>query len=119
VIDLGRHVDVSGFAVDPAATCGDGASASAAGVTILTSTTSDTGPWSTTPTSHVFTSADNGRMTEVTPSGDTSNVRYVKLSLTSNQTPHYSANCSNGVGAYSGCTYTDLSEFAVHGQATP
>jgi hypothetical protein len=118
VIDLGRKVDVSAFAIDPSATCGDGASAATAGYKIETSSTSATGPW-TAAASHTFGSADNGRMNSVTPTSGASAVRYVRLTLLSNQTPDYRHSCSNGGGAYSGCAYTDLTEFAVYGTATP
>jgi hypothetical protein len=118
VIDLGRKVDVSAFAIDPSATCGDGASAGTAGLMIETSSASATGPW-TAAASHTFGSADNGRMNSVTPTSGASAVRYVRLTLLSNQTPDYRHSCSNGGGAYSGCAYTDLTEFAVYGTATP
>jgi extracellular elastinolytic metalloproteinase len=55
----------------------------------------------------------------ITPTAGTSAVRYVRLTLLSNQTPHYASNCSGGGGDYTGCAYTDLSEFEVYGSATP
>jgi hypothetical protein len=118
VIDLGRKVDVSAFAIDPSATCGDGASAATAKYKIETSSTSATSGFVTARTG-TFDSADNGRMNSVTPTSGASGVRYVRVTLLGNQTPDYSHSCSNGGGAYSGCAYTDLTEFAVYGTATP
>jgi extracellular elastinolytic metalloproteinase len=117
VIHLPLAIDVTGFEVDPAATCGDGASASTANIRIETSG-SATGPWTTAATK-TFAVTDNGTLTSVPPTAGTSTVRYVRLTLLSNQTPSYSTNCSNGAGAYSGCAFTDLSEIEVFGNQLP
>jgi hypothetical protein len=116
VIDLGRKVDVSGFAMDPSATCGDGASASTAGFTIEISDSAG-GPWSH-PVSDTFGSGNNGVMNPIAPAAGTIG-RYVRLTVTSNQTPNYAANCSGGSGDFSGCTFTDVSELEVFGAEAP
>jgi extracellular elastinolytic metalloproteinase len=110
VVELPRAVDVSAFGVDPSATCGDGASASTAGYTIETSPDGNT--W-TTAASGTFTSADDGKLDTVTPSAGAAAVRYVRFTFTSNQTPDFADNCPNG--AYSGCSYTDVTEIEVFG----
>jgi extracellular elastinolytic metalloproteinase len=117
VINLGQPVDISEFGIDPAAGCGDGASSSTAGYRIETSSTSKKGPWTQAKTG-TFSAADNGMVNPITPTAGTSAVRYVRLTLLSNQTPHYASNCSGGGGDYTGCAYTDLSEFEVYGSAT-
>ena len=111
-VDLGRAVDVSELAVDPAATCGDGGSASTAGYRIETSP--DGATW-TVAAEGTFTAADRGRLNPVAPAAGTTDVRYVRFTMLSNQTPDFARNCPNG--AYSGCSWTDLTELAVYGAA--
>ncbi|HEY2877322.1 M36 family metallopeptidase [Nocardioides sp.] len=118
VIKLGDQVDVSNFAMDPSAGCGDGASASTAGYRLETSATTATGPWIVAATG-TFDANANGKMNPIPPVAGASGVKYVRLSLTSNQTPSYASNCSGGGGAYSGCAFTDLSELEVYGTPTP
>jgi len=110
VIELPEAVDVDDFAVDPSATCGDGGSASTGGYTIETS---PNGTAWTTAASGTFTVDDRGAMNTVTPTAGTSGVQYVKFTFLSNQTPDFATNCPGG--AFSGCTYTDVTEIAVHG----
>ena len=110
VVKLPKPITVSSFAVDPSATCGDGASASTAGYTIETSANGTT--W-TTAASGTFTSADDGQLNTVTPTAGASGVRYVRFTITSNQTPNFSTSCPGG--AYSGCSFTDLTEVEVYG----
>jgi extracellular elastinolytic metalloproteinase len=117
VINLGHLINVAGFAIDPAAGCGDGASASLAGYQIQTSATAN-GPW-VDAASGTFDTSDNGRLNEFAPTGGATGVQFVRLTMVSNQTPSYTANCSDGAGAYSGCAFTDLSEIEVFGSLTP
>ncbi|MBE7163355.1 MAG: M36 family metallopeptidase, partial [Williamsia herbipolensis] len=114
VVQLPQTITVSTFAVDPSATCGDGASASTAGYTIETSADGNT--W-TPAASGTFTSADDGQLNTVTPSGGTTGVAYVRFTITSNQTPDFATNCPGG--AFSGCSFTDLTEFEVYGSPAP
>jgi extracellular elastinolytic metalloproteinase len=110
VVKLPKQVDVSSFGVDPSATCGDGASASTAGFRIETSPNGTT--WTTAATG-TFTSADNGKINEVTPTAGATGVRFVRFTITSNQTPDFATNCPGG--AFSGCSFTDLTELEVFG----
>ena len=110
VVKLPKKVDVSSFGVDPSATCGDGASASTAGFGIETSPNGTT--WTTAATG-TFTSADNGKINEVTPTAGATGVQFVRFTITSNQTPDFATNCPGG--AFSGCSFTDLTELEVFG----
>ncbi len=110
VVDLSEAVDVSGFAVDPSATCGDGGSASTGAYRIETSTDGTT--W-TEASSGTFTSDDNGRLNPLTPAAGSTGVRHVRFTILGNQTPSFSTNCPDG--AYSGCSYADLTELEVFG----
>jgi extracellular elastinolytic metalloproteinase len=110
VVDMQQAVDVTEFAVDPAATCGDGASASTGDYRIETS---PNGTVWTTAASGTFTSDDNGTLTPVTPTAGGSDVRFVKFTMLGNQVPDFATNCPDG--AFSGCSFTDMSEIEVYG----
>ena len=112
VVDLHRQVDVSGFAVDPSATCGDGGSASTGRYRIDTSTDGRT--WTTAATG-TFTAADDGRLNALSPTAGTVGVRFVRFTILGNQTPSFATSCPGG--AFSGCSYTDLTELEVYGAA--
>jgi extracellular elastinolytic metalloproteinase len=109
-VQLPKAVNISPFAVDPAATCGDGASASTGAYRIETSIDGST--W-TTAASGTFTSADDGHLNAVPPVAGSAGVQYVRFTMLGNQTPDFTNNCPNG--AYSGCAFTDLTELAVFG----
>ena len=70
-------------------------------------------PWSPLA-SGTFTGADNGTLAEVPASGSTSDVRYLRFTIQSNQVPDFDTTCGAG-GGPSGCSFTDLSEFQVFG----
>ncbi len=109
-VDLGVPVDVSEFGVDPSATCGDGGSASLGDYLIETSPDNNT--W--TPAQQgTFGVADRGRVNLLTPTDGAAGVRFVRLTMKGNQTPDFATSCPGG--AYSGCSYTDLSELEVYG----
>jgi extracellular elastinolytic metalloproteinase len=110
-VKLPQAVDIDTFQVDPTATCGDGGSASTGGYTIETST--DGGAFQEAA-SGTFGVADRGHLNEVdlTP-GTGDGVQYVRFTIESNQTPDFATNCP--LGAYSGCSFTDLTELAVFG----
>jgi hypothetical protein len=113
-VKLPKAVDIHTFQVDPNATCGDGASASTGKYKIETSP--DNSTW-TTAAQGTFTSADRGHLNAITPTAGATGVQYVRFTMLGNQTPDFTHNCPNG--AFSGCSFTDLSELAVFGAATP
>ena len=114
VVALDGLYDVTGFGIDPSAACGDGASASTAGYQIETS---DDGQTWTDADSGTFTSADDGRINALDSGDGATRVQFVRLTLTSNQTPSFASNCPNG--GYSGCLYVDLTEFEIYGTPAP
>lgn len=114
-IDMHQTVDIDHFGVDPTATCGDGGSASTGQYKIETSL--DGNVWKDAATG-TFTAADRGQLNDVSPTAGTgTGVRYIRFTMLSNQTPDFANNCP--AGAYSGCSFTDLTELAVFGAATP
>jgi extracellular elastinolytic metalloproteinase len=110
VIELPQAVDVSEFAVDPSATCGDGGSASTGGFTIETSPDNVT---YTPAADGTFTADDRGTLVPITPTDGATGVKFVRFTITSNQTPDFETNCP--AGAFSGCSFTDLTEIEVYG----
>jgi extracellular elastinolytic metalloproteinase len=113
-IDMTTAVDISSFGVDPTATCGDGGSASTGDFRIETSP--DGNVW-TTAAEGAFTSADRGQINDVTPTAGDTGVRFVKFTILGNQTPDFATNCPDG--AFSGCSFSDLTEIEVFGSASP
>jgi hypothetical protein len=109
-VDMHQTVNVSHFAVDPSATCGDGGSASTGSFRIETSTDGVT--W-TTASQGTFTAADRGRLNPLTPTAGGQAVRYVRFTILGNQTPDFATSCPGG--AFSGCSFTDLTELEVYG----
>jgi extracellular elastinolytic metalloproteinase len=102
---LPRRIDVSAFRVDPAATCGDGPSASTRGYRLETSVDGRT---FRVASAGAFRAADEGRLNRLAPRDGTGrDTRYVRLTLLSPQ-----RTCS----ACSGKNYVDLSELEVLGQ---
>ncbi|MCW2794866.1 MAG: peptidase fungalysin [Nocardioides sp.] len=110
IIDLGRAIDITSFGVDPTATCGDGGSASTGAFSIQTSPNAIT--WTTARTG-AFDQSDRGRVNLLTPTAGSTGVRYVRFTILGNQTPDFANNCPNG--AYSGCSFTDVTEVKVYG----
>ena len=110
-LKLPQAVDIDSFQVDPTATCGDGGSASTGDYKIETSTDGGTFQEAASGT---FVLADRGHLNEVDLTAGTGDaVQYVRFTIESNQTPDFANNCP--LGAYSGCTYSDLTELAVFG----
>lgn len=107
---LPQAIDISSFGIDPTATCGDGGSASTGAYKIETSTDGTT---YTEVASGEFTPDDRGQLNEVTLSGGDTGVQFVRFTILGNQTPNFETNCPNG--AFSGCSFTDLTEIAVFG----
>jgi hypothetical protein len=113
-IKLPQAIDIDTFGVDPTATCGDGGSASSGHIQVETSP--DGGTW-TLAADHTYTATDRGQLNDLALTAGQNNVQYVKLTILSNQTPDFATNCPNG--AYSGCSFTDLTELAVFGTPAP
>jgi extracellular elastinolytic metalloproteinase len=109
-VELPQAVDVSEFAVDPSATCGDGGSASTAGFRIETS---PDGTNFTDAATGTFVVTDRGRLNPVAPTAGATGVQFVRFTITSNQTPDFATNCPGG--NFSGCSFTDLTELEVYG----
>ena len=113
-VDMHTTVDVDTFGIDPSATCGDGGSASTGDYRIETSPDGTT--W-TTAAEGTFTADDRGRINTVTPTAGDTGVRYLRFTILSNQTPDFATNCPGG--AFSGCSFSDLTEIEVFGTPSP
>jgi hypothetical protein len=124
VVKLPKAVDVSGFGIDPNATCGDSGSSSLGDFKVEVS--SNGSDWTEVANGHL-TIADRGRLNDVAPTGDTSAVQYVKLTMQGDQVEEVAAAngepgtfediCGNPdtQGGYTGCQFVDMSELAVYG----
>jgi hypothetical protein len=113
-VDMKRKVNITSFAVDPNATCGDDPSSSTGAYRIETSP--DNLTW-TVAASGTFTDIDRGRLNLVKPTQASLGIQYIRFTILGNQVPDFTINCPDG--AYTGCTYTDLTELQVYGAATP
>jgi extracellular elastinolytic metalloproteinase len=99
---LPSYVDVSSFALDPGAICGDPDAASARGYKLETSTTGKSGTWTVVGTgSFTLGQAHQLNAVAITPRKA---VRFVRVTITSN---HGDPN------------WMDLAELVVHGVARP
>ena len=108
-IQLPKPVEISQFAIDPSATCGDGGSASTGDYTIETSTDGTTWAKSAGGT---FTPADRGRLNLVAPAaGTASGVRFIRFTMVTSQVFQV-GECP---GPFAGCDFMDLSEIEVYG----
>ena len=116
VVDLqARPIDISSFGVDPNATCGDpGSSSTGCLRRSTTSTVGPNGPW-IAAASGTFVTADRGHLNEVDPTTGDTGVQWVRFTIKGNQVPDFATACSTDPTAFGGCTFTDLSEFAVFG----
>ncbi len=117
VVQLPAALTVSQVGIDPAATCGDGGSASLADYRVeLSANGTD---W-TLANEGTFDVGDRGRINLLTPTAGAADVSFVRVTMLSNQTPGWGtpSNPCPG-GAYSGCSYTDLSEITVYGSELP
>ncbi len=101
-VKLPSYVDVSSFAVDPGAVCGDADTASAQGYKIETSKTAASGSWTVVKTG-TFTLGQAHQLNAVAITLRKA-VRYVRFTITSN---------------HGDAQYMDLAELVVYGAATP
>jgi hypothetical protein len=84
-VALPSTVTIKTFSVDPSNTCGDPGSSSTAGYRIETSADGTT--WATAAAG-TFTAANRGKFNEVTPTGNVSNVKYVRFWMLSPRSEH-------------------------------
>ena len=101
-VKLPAYVDVSSFAVDPGAVCGDPDSASAQGYKIETSKTAASGSWTVVKTGS-FTLGQAHQLNDVAITPRKA-VRFIRFTITSN---------------HGHADYMDLAELVVYGTATP
>lgn len=109
-IALPAAVNLTKFSIDPSNTCGDPGSASTGKYRIETSTDGTT--WATAAEGE-FTAANRNQFNEVTPTANTTGVKFVRFVMLSPQVPDFATNCPDG--GYGGCQYTDLTEIQVFG----
>jgi extracellular elastinolytic metalloproteinase len=107
VVRLPQAITVTSFAIDPGATCGDGASATLKNYRLETSPNGTT--WTIAKnarTSGGFIPEHAGTMVPIAPTAGTTNVRYVRLTMYEPQ---------NECATCSGKDWIDVSELAVYG----
>lgn len=109
-IELPSTVNISKFSIDPSNTCGDPGSASTGKYRVETSADGTT--WATALESE-FTAANRGKLNEVTPTANTTGVKFVRFVMLSPQVPDFATNCP--AGAFGGCQFTDMTEIQVFG----
>ncbi|MGW6280994.1 M36 family metallopeptidase [Kribbella sp. NPDC055071] len=109
-IKLPATVTVTGFNVDPSATCGDSGTASTGQYRIETSADGTT--WATAQEG-TFTTANQGKYNLLAPSGNATGVQYVRFWMLSPQVPNFSTTCPGSTT--SGCSFTDMTEIQVFG----
>ncbi|GAA3559869.1 M36 family metallopeptidase [Kribbella ginsengisoli] len=109
VVALPATVNITTFSVDPSQTCGDPGSAATGGYRIETSADGTT--WATAAEG-TFGAANRLRYNEVTPTGNTTGIKYVKFWMLSPQVPDITTNCP---GPFAGCQFMDMMELQVFG----
>jgi hypothetical protein len=112
VINLPQAIDITQVSVDPSNTCGDGGSASTGDYRVEVSTDGTT---FTEVASGTFTPADRGRFNDVTFTGPTAGVTAIRFTMVTPQVFQVGS-CP---GAFSGCTFMDMTEIAAYGSPTP
>jgi extracellular elastinolytic metalloproteinase len=111
-IRLPQAVNVTQFAVDPTATCGDAGSASTGDYKLETSTDGTT--WKVA-SQGTFTVAQRGTLVSITPAAGTgSNVLFVRFTMITPQVFQVGS-CP---GNFSGCDFMDMSEIEAFGSAS-
>jgi hypothetical protein len=102
-IQLPQTISVRAFLADPGETCGDGASSTTKGYRIETSPNGTT--W-TVASAGNFSPANAHRLNQLTPTGGTTGVRFVRLTLLSPQ---------NANPGFTGADFIDFTELEVLG----
>jgi hypothetical protein len=132
VIRLPIAVNIAEIAIDPSNTCGDAGSAATHHYTVETSPDGST--WTLANEGH-FYAANRGHLNTVTlAAGSTANVGFIRFTMINPMVPETGNACTdatncgdNGVatrcgpnapspGAFSGCTFMDMSEIEVYGR---
>ena len=103
-VELPATIDVTAFGIDPSNTCGDDVTAATKDLRIEVSSDGTT---FTTALEHSFGAEDRGRLNVIGASAAALGVRFVRVTLLSNQRPA-------GAGG-AGVNFVDLSELAVYG----
>jgi hypothetical protein len=109
VIELPETIDVTGFGVNPTATCGDPGSASTGDYAIYVAATPD-GPWGSPVAEGTFTPDDRGSMVDIPLGSPETGVGAIKYVMQSPQVPDWSGCPSD----YAGCQYMDTTEVAAY-----
>jgi extracellular elastinolytic metalloproteinase len=109
VVQLPTSITVTQFAIDPANTCGDDATASTKDYRVEAS--ADGSTW-TVAKEGTFGNADRGRLNLVDPTAGATNVRYIRFTMLSQQ---LAASCGTSPNQ-SGCLFADMSELEVYGR---
>ena len=109
-IALPAAVTVTKFSVDPSNVCGDPASSATGKYRIETSVDGTT--WAPAQEGE-FTAANRGKYNELTPTGNTTGVKFVRFWMLSPQVPDFATNCPDG--GFGGCEFTDMTEIQVYG----
>jgi extracellular elastinolytic metalloproteinase len=119
-IELPVAVDVTSITVNPTANCGDGLSASTGAFHIEVSSN---GTDFTEVADGEFLAADRGHANAVTLTAPTDNVSFVRYWIDAPMvlidTDTYGADACNSGGAFSGCTFQDVTEVEVYGAEVP
>ncbi|RSN45888.1 hypothetical protein DMC64_14130 [Amycolatopsis sp. WAC 04197] len=114
-IKLGKPVNVSAIEIDPTNVCGDDPPAAAKDVTVETSVDGTT--WVKAGTGD-FKPADLNKLTalQLAP-GSATGVRFVRLTVSSNQLSFYPDRPCSPQPTTAGCLYMDVQKLAVRGAA--
>lgn len=112
-IKLGKPVNVSAIEIDPSNVCGDDPPAAAKDVTVETSVDGTT--W-VKAGSGDFKPADLNKLTalQLAP-GSATGVRFVRLTVSSNQLSFYPGEACSPQPTTAGCLYMDVQKLAVRG----
>ncbi|GAA3817731.1 M36 family metallopeptidase [Nocardioides panacisoli] len=109
VIDLPSTIDVTGFGVNPTATCGDPGSASTGEYKIYVAATPD-GPWGSPVASGTFDENDRNKLVDIPLGSPATGVGAIKYVMVKPQVPDWSG-CPT---AYAGCQFIDTTEVAAY-----
>ncbi|HKG36940.1 MAG TPA: M36 family metallopeptidase [Solirubrobacterales bacterium] len=110
-VSLPRRVDITRFAIDPGAVCGDDDSASTGQFEVLTSAD---GSRFTLAAQGTFGASSNHRLNLIRPTGASDSVRSVRFTMKTSQ-----SGVAGGAPGASGEDFMDVAEVEVWGLASP